>query len=442
LARERLVDQLARVRARIDAKITEAGLEDYSPNLDRFPLAGVPSGEELADQVASLEALIPEIGPFASTLRTVGLRPNGDKVSGVFQHIGGGLDNRIGLTLLVTDLRGKLQPEIFTLWRPLATDTSFVPTPDGSTSVGVGSLEDQEPASLPPIAMKEYVALLDPAMRWLALEVARRSILQRWQSRNRLARFPRPGRTADTSGPQIRVKIHNFFGLLYQASAWTFQLYKPQFLDLAIHQFTEATSLSPKIYQPFENLAETCLIKIPRRAEADPKLLKTARDSYSTAFELTSHLPREERQTVQRRIIPGQALVDLLSAESTRLERAKDQIRRVESDDLALAPKDDKDGLSLYQLACWYGLALAKEVLPAAEARTKARLYLAYCLARSEDFWEPATQDDDLELVRDGLDRLKHKLRETQENIQGLATLDGAEFERVLVEVMDSADWR
>ena len=436
LAREGLVDQLTLVRARIDAKIAEAGLKEYSPNLDRFPLAGVPDRDTLADQVASLAAIIPEIGPLASALGTVGFRLQGDKVSGVLQHISGKPDDQIGLTLLVTDLRGVLQPRIFTIWRRLTSDTVADRSTPGN---GKGATEDQKRSSLHSVAMDEYVKLLNPAMRLLALEVARRSILQRWQSRPWLARVPRPGKSQDPRDQQIKGRIHNFFGLLYQGSAGTFQPHRGQFLDLAINQFTEAKSLSPDTYQPFENLAETYLMKIARRAETDRKLVEAAQRNFTAALRLTSELPSVERQTAQRRIIVGQAIAGLLSDGPQGLEEAQHQIHELEA--LGLVPREEKDALTLYQLACFYGLALIKEVLPPKEARAKARLHLAYCLGRSSDFWISATQDEDLELIQDGLAQLERELEERLLRTPDLPTLDGTQFASILNEVMAAASW-
>jgi tetratricopeptide (TPR) repeat protein len=273
---------------------------------------------------------------------------------------------------------------------------------------------------------ERYKALLDPASRWLAIQLTKREML---------AGEP-------TSGPEqdkYRAQTYNTVGAMNQASAVT---HGDFFVELAVQDFLEAKERLLEWYEPYENLAFT-LLKFRSKAKGlagdlgRAEACKAAVRAYKQALEKARALEEREEESAERGIKVGLATAQLLTGVSSLVNEAKNGIAEVEKE---LKDEYEKDQRFLYGLASWY--ALAHELgsgVP--EYKKRARRLLAYSLARSDDYWLAADRDKDFDSIRKGLDLLKVSLRKAQIVEPGLHKLVADEFSEAMEPVLAAAKW-
>lgn len=432
LAREQLVTQLQRVATRVRLKSADAGLPGYSTTVDRASLPEPVADEQLSATIASLGDFLPQARPALAVLGTAGLQIRGHEIRGTVQRLGSDLNNRLGLTLRVNDLRAKEEPQQVTIWegsRPVDQDHSD----ERKLS---GSLDAPEDVS------GRLVRLMEPAARWLALELARRELVVRHRTRFQvLKRRPYIRIESQQEQKHTRGLIANFFGTLFRGSGENFSSSADPFFSTALRLFESAEELDPSFYQAFENHADALtlwaeLVEDPIRSE----YLATSLPLFNRAIEMAAAIqdPGDSRVAL-RRIKVGKAIALLKSNDQLLQQASKSTIEHLESE--AWQPAEELNARTLYNLACWYGAALERRVVTGKSPLSKARLYLAYSLARSNDFWQKSDVDPDCSPLLDGLRDLKGALLEEIEE-RGLNRHGtGQEFLNSLDGVLKRVGW-
>lgn len=328
---------------------------------------------------------------------------------------------------------------------------------DTSKNVSTSKETTKESSSEQRDLTRGYIQLLKPACRWLAYEVSERDQLAgilkipvgprtqpRWPGESRAREHAREIKRNALAGT-----IHNFYGLLYTTSAPTYEGHTVFFYRQAVDEYKKAIDLftdAPtqirelseygygdqekenivgllrRSYLPYENLANTysflgrALIEdenqqdvfLPSNTEYQRESLLMYRRAQQRAAMLT--LDSELRQNVERRILLGRATTSLLTGDPVLIEEARQQIadlvQRWNLD-------DEREALTLYNLACWYAVADNPEVVVDDGASGRARRYLAYSLGRDErrDLWNWVDKDPDVaNLGARFIDRLKFQL--------------------------------
>ncbi len=256
--------------------------------------------------------------------------------------------------------------------------------------------------------VERYNVLLDPAVRWLALQIDRRG----WLAKKFTFGGDQEGYLAD---------VHNYFGVLYQTSGPT---YGSIFYHLAVEDFESAMKHRRNWYKPYMQLAVT--YSFMGREEQTHKrdvLQRKALREYDRALRRV----RPEEQKVADAVKVGRAIVQLLSRNDDLKAQAVREIERIEKSENViekLLRTTDKDVSLLYNLACWYSMAYGQKV-EIADAKEISLRYLTYSLARDHKrkLWDWADNDPDLKPIRDsipgGLTSLKDELSMLPESEDG-----------------------
>ncbi|HYN88766.1 MAG TPA: tetratricopeptide repeat protein, partial [Ardenticatenaceae bacterium] len=314
---------------------------------------------------------------------------------------------------------------------------------------------------------ERYGKLLPRAMRWLALELAKRKMMAAL-----------PGYLPPSEQQFYRAQVHNFFGVFAVASALNRGDF---FYQLALVEYREAIGCSPEWYLPYENLGEA--YSYMGRAASGPRALKLQRDSILEYEEALKRVPPDQPAApvleaseppatpsdiseaptaiatgkdqkkhklkvfagaepvdwpaVRRRIRLGKATSQLLTRSPEQIEAAKREIETVER---GWNAGSEKNGRFLYNLASWYAVAESSGAgVP--NAKSLARRYLAYSLARQERLWDWSGRDPDLKAIRDGLETLKFALRVKLQELPSLPMLEEDDFTTAMDEVLKQANW-
>jgi tetratricopeptide (TPR) repeat protein len=272
---------------------------------------------------------------------------------------------------------------------------------------------------------QRYQALAIPTCRWLALELARDSLLSA-----RRRRFPWPV----GAGAAYAAQVHNFIGTLYQASAWRLP---DQLHDQAIQSFELAIAGLGCWFQPHENLAfsysaQGKWLKMLGRADQNRRLQDRAVASYRAALERLDSLPwpadvprpsDAELRVIRRRIGIGLATA-LLHAGDEQDRQAAEHQRAT-----ALAgwiPEDEREDWLLYNVASWYGVAHAQRPADLEYWRAGRRL-LGYSLVRQSE-QSGVGADPDLRTLTAGLEDFRYAVRRRLRARPDLPRLTGQPF--------------
>lgn len=188
------------------------------------PIPGGTNDPRFSDLIKSLQDTESWELRIAVQIMNLIFLPHGMRVSGVFQCVGEP-SAELGITLEVTDLRGKQEPKLYSLWKQ---ETSAEPTKEPARSYDKS---------------QQFIRELYPVVaRWLAIEFMRQSLTEYEMS---------------IQSEQMRklhqAKLHNFIGLFHQSAGQTYEKF-PEFYQLAIDDFKKAISLFNDWYLPvFDN---------------------------------------------------------------------------------------------------------------------------------------------------------------------------------------------
>jgi tetratricopeptide (TPR) repeat protein len=268
---------------------------------------------------------------------------------------------------------------------------------------------------------ERYIALIDPSMRWLALEISRDEMLTKI-----------PWRYRFEQRKNYEGRVHNFSGALFLASGLTFPNYGQFFFQLAYDYLQKARDLLPNSYQPYENLADTCSYwGHSLDGEAALDLYRESLIWYQKA------LSRAQQANEKRVLNVGAAMVKLLLKDAQFSAEANKDIADIETDP-QWERASERNARLLYNLATWYALAHKHNIgLP--DSDKEARRYLAYSLARDSSLFDPAANDSDLVDIIGGLSALKFQL--SDESNSGLDKKTGTEFVNAMQAIMKKAKW-
>jgi hypothetical protein len=438
LLRERLVRHLQITQRQLRESVERTGLSSTPMAAQRAPMPVGEPDQRAKELVASLKAYVPQTaGPAVQLLSDVFLRPAGSKVTGTVQRGG---SPEFGITLELTDLGGSQSPSIETIWE--AAETRAAAGDKQSVGRQAGSSDGLH---------ERLAALLDPAARLTARRVVALELICAHRKRER-------------SPQDHEALVRNFIGMLLQGDALQYRKHGHAtfFFEQAIREFDRAAEVAPKLYQPYENRADTAAIQ----AQVDPgragRLLPKAIGDYETALQRAQALSDSgTKAQVVHRLQIGQMLTQRRLNDPPGVPVAVERIPELER--VAASELDDQ---FLYNLACWFGFDynLRQEAAtasrqrwwrtllrrpplaePERDAEAKALRYLAYCLARAvteeraEDRAKGAQEDSDLSLIKDKVPRLCEKLVEELRRDPGLRTTRGQPFvdsiDRVLVQV-------
>lgn len=313
---------------------------------------------------------------------------------------------------------------------------------------------------------ERYDELMDPAIYWLAIELARRALED--DARRIGHRFRRSILEGGEQSIHYLAQLYNFIGYFHQNGGQSWEQF-PEFYGMAIEDFNKAISSDGNWFQPYENRALTYVMRVLRKADKK-KLLALSDDSKNDLYKasadydlaiklfqkyaLESFVPREKEDEAKRRLEVGRSTVQLMLG---NLAEAIDKMKAIrEGWDL----KMERSSRLLYNFASWYGLADnlpddQKEVVansvPSNErktfidARRAARRYVIYSLAREPGLWDGASTDPNFTSIstKEGWDNLKGALlrREYEYKEPKLSEMIGYPFDEVITEIMREINW-
>ncbi len=393
LARERLLREMKVVQQRVQEHIERVAPNTYRPT-DQIPLPSSTPDQRLAELVNSLEDITPEqIDPLVQLLAII-FPPYGTKVTAMLQSQGEAYE-KIGISFEIIDIQGHHASKLYTIW------------------------ESPKEETLNSSLKERYRLLLRTANRWLAIELSRREMIA-----------PIPWFYFGKKRNHYQAQIHNFFGVLNQASA---QTHGKLFYRLAIDDLKESIKLEPNWYKSYDNLAETYSL-LGRGEKGDKKnyYLKSAITFYNDAFKKVAD------PIIQQRIKVGSAIAKLLTQEENLIQEAKQEMQNLASNLDATTIVNHR---LLYHLACWYAIASGLGILE--EGEKKARRYLAYSLVRetNHDFWEWTGKDPDLEGIRENFTELKGLLSKKLDEVPELSKFAGEKFSQPITEILRQVNW-
>jgi hypothetical protein len=322
---------------------------------------------------------------------------------------------RAGITFEFVDLSSRRSLMVRTIWypsRPGQEDQKQTSLP-GDDEKSLAAPGDDEKS----LAAKHYIELLEPTMHWLALMF--------WEQRMKahIRRF--------RGGKRQLAQLLHLFGSLYNASASAKQFsdYEVFFRQLAIEHFREAISKDKEWYAPYLYLGNLYSMKAQKmESEMRQKMLSEALELFGKALKYAKRA--KEGPATEQRIILAQALAEQAIAPGSGEHAAEIYRNKIEGVKAVIEAdgfdfeQADRAGF-LYNLALWYGVSRANGAsirivsgtsILDINARTEARLYLAYSLALSEYLREEVEREKTFGFLRErgDLAHLKEELSQHQ----------------------------
>jgi FtsZ-binding cell division protein ZapB len=388
-------------------------------------------------------------------------------------HVAGDVADKVGITFKFVDLSNQRNLMVRTLWwQPedaAKEDTRMRPAARPNTNHKPVSNEVAE----------RYIDLLEPATYWM--------VLMFWEQKL-LSNIPLENRVVSKFERKRQARIFYLLGTLYYAYADQYPAHKVFFCNLAVEHFREAMAKDANWDLPYLYLANLYTFKaqeIQREMEKlemlrqdvqnqVDKLVKVRQDMHhlkeksdklshdvkdlKEKSDKLSHdakdlykkaLNRARTIYTKHRIRLDMALADLVTGLVPRnpklLAKAFQQVEELQKD---LDPADFSweradCAVYLYNLATWYIIALDRSVtMIGVNALEKARRYLAYSLARSEDMRDMLEKDakfDSMRISRD-IELLLKILEEVRKENDTLAKLTGKDFRDKLYSVSQKID--
>ena len=420
LARERLVREMKGVHYRLKEHVDKVAPRTYRP-ADRLPLPQATPDQRLTNLVDSLNEFTPDqIDPVVQLLNVV-FPTYGTKVTSILQSQGNDYE-KVGITFEITDIEGHLASKLYTVWE----------LPQDQEKYGEEDQEHEceEICEISPSLKERYRKLLKPATRWLALELSRREMVAAV-----------PQFYFGKKRTRYQAQIHNFFGVLYYASAATHGFF---FYKLAVKDLQKAIKLCPYWYQPHENLADTYSTKGRLlqniQGQNSKELSSKGKDLQRQAIlEYEAALSKCKDQEAKRRIKVGKAISQLLAGDRIQVQEAKEQIEELEKDWDATFEINER---FIYSMAAWYAITFSQGY-GGDSIKKMAQRYLVYALVRDteRDLWDWAGQDPDFQTIRGNFTELQFLLLKKLNRSSLLSNLKGEEFAKAIEEILEESNW-
>ena len=425
LARERLLREMRSVHNKLREHVHKVAPTNYRPN-DRLVLPRATPDQRLANLVDSLNEFTPDqIDPVVQLLNVI-FPTYGTKVTSILQNRGNN-NEKIGITFEITDIEGHLASKLYTVWEsPLNLKNNHKQKLEAEEE----EEGEEETNNALPSLKERYRLLLKPATRWLAIELSRREMV---------AAVPKF--YFGTKRTRYQAQIHNFFGVLYYASAPTHGFF---FYKLAIEDFQAAIKLCPNWYEPHENLADIYSTKGRQISNIKDRNIRgygsDGRDLQRKAIlEYESALQKCKDKESIRRIRVGKAISQLLVGDLLQIQEAKDEIEYLEKNwDATL----EMNGRFIYSMASWYAITFTQGY-GGDSIRKIAQTYLVYALVRNteNDFWKWAGKDPDFEKIRGNFAELQFVLLKELNRFSQLSNLKGEEFAKAIEKILNESKW-
>lgn len=312
LTRERLARVLEEVRTRINSNRQSEKKDQEEFRLNKFPVPQQASDEQLSKLLTSLKDV--SAGNVSTTVQLMSLifTPRGTKVTVTLQSKAE-TPATLGISLEVMDLEGRQETKLRTIWEPAYAPESKSNPAEHKAQAALAKVKQ----SRPPAAHKDalpfytlgqfyeqrgaldearvqyenaltkqpdyeaaqeafkrvlgkgetiedrYLNLIEPAARWLAIELSRRSLEeseQRIGQRIKLLFERIRHHSKREQRPNYQAQLYNFIGSFHLASAFTYQ--GGFFYQEAIDHFKQAITFDNLWFQPYENLADTYVMQL------------------------------------------------------------------------------------------------------------------------------------------------------------------------------------
>jgi hypothetical protein len=422
-----------------------------SETIDLRKLAGEIASKEANNVMGTTGEIAPkEVTPILKFIETV-VPPHIVRATGHLQWSKDML-GRVGITFEFVELGSQRNLMIRTIWwqssEKRAAFAGVQPPSELSMADEVIANEaetNSKQATLPnddeiSLTTDRYIALLGPAMRWLALMF--------WEQRMAL-HVPFTNRVFKNRDKRFQAQILYLLGVMYYACAYQFQAYSSFFHELANEHFRQASTTDSSWGLPYLYLANYYSFKAQEaKGIMREKLLNEALSLYDKALYRAE--ARGEIYT-QVRIIIAKALTELVSGVQTKDERLIDKaIQEVEVLKTQIDPADFDPcradcAAYLYNLAIWHELAYDHFIaIPNRIPREEARLYLAYCLARSQSLLDVVENDANFRSMREegDLEKLKEELDMKLTEKPELAKMTGENFKTEINNILEKVDQR
>jgi hypothetical protein len=340
------------------------------------------------------------------------LIPRGTKIIITLQSRGG-TPAIPGMTAEVIDLQGKQKPALRTIWEP------------PSASQNSKTIEEH------------YLLLRRPLIRWLAIEVVKRSM----ETHRKIIRQIT---WTEEKRKRYLARLYNFIGNFHQSSAQTYSKF-PFFYNLAIDDFNQATSYDEFWFQPYENLADTYVMM----AQAQPgsqgtEYLYRTIGYYDKALNFCTQ--ESEYDLIKQRIQLGKAIAQLMTCDNLLVNEAINTIATIEPKWNPQPTKAEKDSHFQYNLACWFGIAEINQC-GVQDAVPKARFYLTCSLVLDRELWEAAHGDPCFQKIstpaslNDDLQKLTLVISQKLLEMPNLKGVGGTEFTTAIYDILQRANW-
>ena len=328
---------------------------------------------------------------------------------------------KVGMTFKYEDLSNQRNLMVRTIWwqsRDKTETSASIQTTVASTAAN-DTLTNKE--------SEHYIELLSPAMQWMALMFWEQKLISHVPFTYRILKTPEKRRQA---------RILYLLGALYYAYADQHQPYKDFFCQLAVEHFRQAIVKDLNWYLPYKYLADLYSFKMQYTEEDKGKKLL---DKALSLYDAACYLAIKRSNDTQNRIRIARALAKLVAKDWKLIKEAEDEVQDLISQDPANFDPDRADcGKYLYSLAYWYVLAEKFHPTYIDNAEQKARLYVAYCLARSANLWDAIKNNDYFKFIcgEEGLKALKQILDEKQGEETQLCKLKSDDFKKAIDEVL------
>ncbi len=312
---------------------------------------------------------------------------------------------------------------------------------------------------------ERYDELMNPALYWLAIELAKRALVE--DARNISHRFRWSSLKAGQHSINYLAQLYNFIGSFHRSGGQSYEQF-PEFYEMAITDFTKAINFDGNWFQPYENRALTYVMRVLRKADKK-QLLELSDDSKKDLYEASTdydramkvfqkytreHVPSEKEVVARRRLWLGRSTVQLLLGDVQEAVKEMKALR--EGWDLRQYTAEVKTSRLLYNLAGWYEIAAIKEIEVAdsvpdndrmtfTDTRQAARRYLIYSLAREPELWKAAQSDPNFTSIPndDGwkpletvLTRKRYECKDSK-----LSEMTGKPFDDVITAILHEIKW-
>lgn len=299
---------------------------------------------------------------------------------------------------------------------------------------------------------QRFLELLKPAVRWLATEIALRSMEDQRGSWNKF--FGRRKRQKNEWRTNYQAKLYNYFGYVHQISAPMFSS-SALFYNRAIALFNKASQFDKTWFLPPMNLGVTHVM-IARQNVGRQMPLQLSRNGvaeiylalpfFKKAQKLLADYKKRQPNSraklseAERMLTLYLSIAQILSRDPTFIQNAIQAVATMRNSGWVL--ENEKNSSMLYNLACWYGIADSTNI-GVVQAKQEARCIITMCIAREPEFWARAYQEPDLKSISDekGWQNLSRLLRRNRNQFPHLSELQGPDFSNIINSILQQMQW-